>query len=82
MGEATRAIEFVDAAVADARARGLVHLNAQDLRLDGRCIRIDERTRLNFASCSYLGLELDLRLKAGAIDAVERYGTQFSSSRT
>ena len=82
MGEASRAIEFVDAAVADARAHGVVHLNAQDFRLDGRSIRIDARERLNFASCSYLGLELDPRLKAGAIDAVERYGTQFSSSRT
>lgn len=36
---------------------------------------------VNFASCSYLGLEVDARVKEGAIHAVERYGTFFSSSR-
>ena len=36
---------------------------------------------INFGSCSYLGLELDDRLKQGAHDAIERYGTQFSTSR-
>lgn len=36
---------------------------------------------MNFGSCSYLGLEVDERLKAGACDAIQRYGTQFSSSR-
>ena len=34
-----------------------------------------------FGSCGYLGLEHDQRLKAGAINAIEKYGTQFSSSR-
>ena len=37
---------------------------------------------MNFSSCSYLGLELDPRLNAAARDAVDRYGTQFSSSRS
>jgi 7-keto-8-aminopelargonate synthetase-like enzyme len=36
---------------------------------------------VNFGSCSYLGLEVDERLKQGAIDATIRYGTQYSSSR-
>ena len=36
---------------------------------------------MSFGSCSYLGLELDPRLKQATIDAVLRYGTQFSSSR-
>ena len=35
-----------------------------------------------FGSCGYLGLGgRDERLKAGAIEAINRYGTQFSSSR-
>lgn len=40
------------------------------------------RRHVNFGSCSYLGLETDLRLKHAAIDAVSRYGVQFASSRT
>src|SRR6185312_3354095 len=36
---------------------------------------------LNFGSCSYLGLEFDSRIKAGATEAIEKYGTQFSESR-
>src|SRR5206468_2324040 len=32
-------------------------------------------------SCSYLGLELDQRLKNAGKDAIDKYGMQFSSSR-
>ena len=39
------------------------------------------RRQINFGSCSYLGLETDLRLKDAACDAVARYGVQFASSR-
>jgi len=44
-------------------------------------VTIERRRRVNFGSCSYLGLETDLRLKNAACDAVTRYGVQFSSSR-
>jgi 7-keto-8-aminopelargonate synthetase-like enzyme len=37
---------------------------------------------INFGSCGYLGLELDQRLKDAAIEAVQKYGTYFSCSRT
>src|SRR3712207_7635534 len=37
--------------------------------------------RSSFGSCSYLGLEVHPALRAGVVDAVERFGTQFSSSR-
>jgi 7-keto-8-aminopelargonate synthetase-like enzyme len=81
MGNRAQELEIINAAVSEGRARGVLHLNAEDERLDGRTIRIDDRPRLHLASCSYLGLELDPRLRDGAIDAVTRYGTQFSSSR-
>jgi 7-keto-8-aminopelargonate synthetase-like enzyme len=71
----------VDDAFSGAVARRLVHLIAEDDQLNGRVITLDGRPRINFGSCSYLGLETDLRLKTAAIDAVSRYGTQFSSSR-
>ena len=82
MGQAARALSAIDSAVSEAVARGLCQLRAGDEVLDGRTIEIAGRPSLNFSSCSYLGLELDPRVRGGAIDAIERYGTQFSSSRT
>lgn len=60
---------------------GVVHAETEDHSLDGRHIRLKGKDLLYFGSCSYLGLEHDARLKASAIDAVNRYGTHFASSR-
>ena len=62
--------------------RGLLHNDVEDEVLDGRHVTIHGRRLLNFGSCSYLGLETDPRMKAAVRDAVDRFGTQFSSSRT
>ena len=74
-------IDMLDAVVSAAVPLGFGLCDAQDDRLDGRTIRVHGRDLLAFASCSYLGLEMDRRVKQGAIDAIDRYGTQFSSSR-
>jgi 7-keto-8-aminopelargonate synthetase-like enzyme len=68
-------------AVTDAIARGVAHLTAEDEQLGGRFLTLSGRRHVNFGSCSYLGLETDLRLKHAACDAVARYGVQFASSR-
>jgi 7-keto-8-aminopelargonate synthetase-like enzyme len=47
---------------------------------DGSTIRVEGRVLANFGSCSYLGLAVDPRLKAGAIEATERFGPLYSSS--
>ena len=60
---------------------GITHQHTEDEVFDGRTVRIKGHDLVNFSSCSYLGLELDPRLKQGAIDAINRYGTYFSSSR-
>lgn len=60
---------------------GLGSCHAEDARYDGRHVRIRGRELLNFASCSYLGLELDPRLIDAAVDATRRYGIQTCSSR-
>src|SRR5262252_2977214 len=62
-------------------SRGLVHRTAEDERADGRTVTLDGHRLIHFASCSYLGLETDRRLKDAACQAIERYGTQFASSR-
>jgi 7-keto-8-aminopelargonate synthetase-like enzyme len=64
-----------------ARQLGVGLLDAEDTCLDGRTVRVNGRSLLNFSSCSYLGLEFDPRLIEGAIDATRRFGTQFSASR-
>ena len=60
---------------------GIGNCNAEDTRSDGRHVRIRGRDLVNFASCSYLGLELDPRLIEGAVDATRRFGIETSSSR-
>jgi 7-keto-8-aminopelargonate synthetase-like enzyme/predicted N-acyltransferase len=77
-----RSVDMIDEVVSDALEAGIVQLRAEDEQLDGRTVRIHGRRVLNFSSCSYLGLELDPRLAQGAIEATQRYGTQFSSSRS
>lgn len=81
MEKRAQQLEIIDAAVNLGKSHGVLHLSAEDDQLNGRTILVGERERLHFASCSYLGLELDPRLREGAIDALTRYGTQFSSSR-
>lgn len=74
-------IDIVNQVASIAAKLGIVHNSTEDLVLDGRHITIRGQKLLYFGSCGYLGLEHDPRLKAGAIDAINRYGTQFSSSR-
>lgn len=61
---------------------GIGYQYADDQQYGGRFITIDGKPKKFFGNCSYLGLELDPRIKAGAIDAIERLGVSLSCSRT
>jgi 7-keto-8-aminopelargonate synthetase-like enzyme len=74
-------LAILDEVMTEAVSKGLLQLTPSDEAFDGRTVRLDGRTLINFGSCSYLGLELDPRMREAVIDAVTRYGTQFSSSR-
>ena len=76
------ALAYLDEFVTRTANAGILHCHAEDDRLTGRTVRILSRDRTHFGSCSYLGLEMDPRLRAGVHDAVDRFGTQFSSSRS
>ena len=49
---------------------------------DGRFIQVQDQKLYHFGTTGYLGLEQDQRLKDAAIDAIQRYGTQFPLSKT
>ncbi|PWA04383.1 aminotransferase class I/II-fold pyridoxal phosphate-dependent enzyme [Flavobacterium psychrotolerans] len=74
-------VNTIDECLTNGVNNGLFHINIDDQVLNGRTVQIDGNKLINFTSCSYLGLETDDRLKQGAINAVMKYGTQYSSSR-
>lgn len=75
-------IDMVNEIIETGRKREILQLYTQDEFFDGRNIRVKNKQLINFGSCSYLGLELDERLKIAAIAAIQKYGIQFSSSRS
>jgi len=60
---------------------GFFHLTTQDETFNGRNITIRDKECKFFSNCSYLGLETNESMKQAAIEAVQKFGTQFSSSR-
>jgi 7-keto-8-aminopelargonate synthetase-like enzyme len=79
---AAERLTILDEMLTEAAGRGLLLRTPDDQPLDGRTLSLAGRSKLNFGSCSYLGLELDSRMRDAVCAAVMRYGTQFSSSRT
>jgi 7-keto-8-aminopelargonate synthetase-like enzyme len=74
-------IDTIDECLTNGVKNGIFQVSLEDQQLNGRTVTIGGNQVINFGSCSYLGLEVDERLKQGAIDAAHRYGTQYSSSR-
>jgi 7-keto-8-aminopelargonate synthetase-like enzyme len=74
-------LAILDEVMMEGVGKGLLQLSPEDHALDGRTVLLNGKSHINFGSCSYLGLELDPRMREAVIDAVTRYGTQFSSSR-
>lgn len=73
--------DSIDQIVTHGVEKGILHLFNEDAGFTGNLIQLKGKSVVNFGSCSYLGLEFDDRLKQGAKDAIDRYGTQFSESR-
>jgi len=79
-GQRQRVLRLVKSQMDMAVASGLIRLRVEDQARTGESITIDGNELINFGSCAYLGLNVDERLKAGAIEAIEQYGPVFSSS--
>ncbi|MDF0716071.1 aminotransferase class I/II-fold pyridoxal phosphate-dependent enzyme [Muricauda sp. 334s03] len=66
----------------DAKQAGVLHLYAGGESFSGRTIEVSGKELYHFGTTGYLGLEQDSRLKTAAIDAIEKYGTQFPLSKS
>lgn len=76
-------IETLNQIIEDGAQRKLVHnFTSSNSEIPNSHIIIDNHKMINFGSCSYLGLEKHSALIDGVVNAVSKYGTQFSSSRT
>ncbi|AVR44236.1 aminotransferase class I/II [Christiangramia fulva] len=76
---------FLDTVVevmTNAKEEGALHLYAEGKKFNGRYIETKGKKLFHFGTTGYLGLEQDARLKAAAIEAIERYGTQFPLSKS
>ncbi len=74
-------LRIIDQVTITGTNLGVGQLSTEDAILNGRTIKIRGRDIVNFSSCSYLGLEMNESIKNGAIEAIKKFGTQFSSSR-
>jgi 7-keto-8-aminopelargonate synthetase-like enzyme len=73
--------DTIEEIFSNAHKKGVMQLNTIGEQSSGRVLNINGREVLHFGTCGYLGLESDIRLKEGMIDAVMKYGTQFPVSR-
>lgn len=75
-------LDTVVSVMSHAKEAGALHLYAEGEEFNGRHIQVKGRKLFHFGTTGYLGLEQDPRLKGAAIDAINRYGTQFPLSKS
>ena len=75
-------LDTVDEVITNATKAGVLHLHAEGTGLNGRKITVNGIESFHFGTTGYLGLEQDQRLKNAAIEAIQKYGTQFPLSKT
>ncbi|MEJ8803305.1 GNAT family N-acetyltransferase [Pontibacter sp. H249] len=75
-------LDTVDSVLSVSKKKGIIHLHAEDQTLSGQHLTLNGTKVLHFGTCGYLALEHHPEVKRGAIEAIERFGTQFPMSRT
>lgn len=75
------AVESTNQIITYLKQKGIAHLSVDNDKIQGNVLGVQGKELINFGSCSYLGLEFDQRMKSGAEQALNNYGTQFSASR-
>lgn len=82
MNQLPRQIQYVNETFNTAREIGVIHLKAQKDEHESRLIHVDGKPMVNFVANNYIGLEADERVKAAAMEAVDKYGIFTSITRT
>lgn len=75
-------LDTVDSVLSVSKKKGIIHLHAEDEALSGQHLTLNGSKVLHFGTCGYLALEHHPEIKKGAIEAIQRFGTQFPMSRT
>tara|TARA_B100001287_G_scaffold276696_1_gene288779 strand:- start:4637 stop:7030 length:2394 start_codon:yes stop_codon:yes gene_type:complete len=75
-------INSLDKIIQNAVDRGVLQKLTSDEKITCSEVHIDGVKYKNFGSCSYMGLEHSPELKEAVKIATEKFGTQFSTSRT
>ncbi len=75
-------VETINDMINFGREKGVLHHYAEGESHNGRIIKVNGKELIHFGSCSYMGLDVDERLKEGAIGAIRKHGVHFSTSRT
>ena len=73
--------QLIHEVISAAKRHGVIHLDSENERYDGKVLKVNGRKLINFGSYSYLGLEIDQRLKDAAKSAVDNFGIQHPSTR-
>lgn len=75
-------VNLIDFTFQKAKHFKLIQQYVDGESFSGPTFTISSRTYHNFSTCSYLGLEVDQRVKAGIVDFANRYGASFIMSRS
>lgn len=83
MFQIPKKLEWVNDTFNTGQKLGIFKARVTDQQLNGRTVTVNSgKEVIFFGNCSYLGLEINPEIQDAAIDAIRRYGTFFSSSRS
>jgi len=80
MAKHNHILDSVDESITNGVKHQVLHLTSRGIA-DGRTVTVNNERLVHFASYSYLGLEIDQRLKDAGANAIQKYGTQYGCSR-
>ncbi|MFN5416487.1 MAG: aminotransferase class I/II-fold pyridoxal phosphate-dependent enzyme [Flavobacteriia bacterium] len=74
--------DTITSLLTEAKKRGVIRLTCENDIYSASNILVGEQKMINFGTCGYLGLESHPKIIEKSIEFTQRYGTQFSVSRT
>jgi 7-keto-8-aminopelargonate synthetase-like enzyme len=75
-------VDTINDVLYEAKKRQVLMLESNDQTWRGNQININSRDLANFGTCGYLGLEIHPKIIEKSIEFTQKFGAQFSVSRT